>query len=78
MSWKSAVKVDVNEWVYNGLRFATKEEAEGYVADLKMRWTMVDDTRVEESDEPVNFRWVDGKLLETEAMKRWLAGRHLV
>jgi hypothetical protein len=27
-----------------------------------MRWFAVRETRVVESDDPVNFRWVDGKL----------------
>ena len=35
------------------MRFATKEEAERYVADLAGRWLAVRETRVVESDDPV-------------------------
>lgn len=55
------------KFVGNGLRFATREEAELYVADLMQRWFLVTDQRVVESDEPVNYRWVDGKLEEIDA-----------
>jgi hypothetical protein len=41
------------KFVGNGLRFATREEAEGYVHDLMMRWTSVRETRVVESDDLV-------------------------
>jgi len=62
MSYKAEVIADsTGTWVGNGLRFATPEEAQGYVIDLMMRWTSVKDTRVVESDEPVTHRWVDGK-----------------
>jgi len=37
----------------NGLRFATRQEALDYVADLAMRWTAVRETRVVESEDPV-------------------------
>ena len=47
----------------NALRFATKAEAELYVHDLMMRWTRVDDTRVVESDDPVNYMIMDGKCI---------------
>jgi hypothetical protein len=50
------------KFVGNGLRFATREEAEGNVHDLMFRWFTVRDTRVVESSDPVNYRWVDGKL----------------
>ena len=48
-------------WAGNGLRFATKEEAEGNVKALAAKWFMVTDTRVVECDDPVNYRWVDGR-----------------
>ena len=44
------------KWAGNGLRFATEREAEAYVADLARRWTLVTETRVVESDDPVNQR----------------------
>lgn len=42
------------KWTGNGLRFATKAEAEAWVLDLSMRWTLVRETRVVESTDPVN------------------------
>ena len=48
MSWKIAFVADNSgHWVTNGMRFASKEEAEANVADLAMPWTMVTDTAVE-------------------------------
>lgn len=58
MSWAPEVIADSSgKWSGNGLRFATKEEAEANVANLMMRWTSVIDTRVVESNDPVNYRW---------------------
>jgi hypothetical protein len=57
MSFKPEVIADRSgEWTGNALRFATRDEAEHYVSDLAWRWTLVTDTRVVESDEPVNYR----------------------
>lgn len=54
-SWKAEVIADNSgQWVSNALRFATRKEAEDYVFDLMMRWTLVRDTRVVESSDPVN------------------------
>lgn len=50
------------KWCGNQLRFATREEAEQNVYDLAMRWFMVRETRVVESDEPVNYTYHDRKL----------------
>jgi hypothetical protein len=62
MSWKPEVIADASgKWAGNALRFATKEEAEADVTDLMMRWYAVRDTRVVESDDPVNYRRVNGK-----------------
>jgi hypothetical protein len=62
MSWKAEVIADsTNTWSGNGLRFAAETEAAQYVADLSYRWTSVRDTRVVESEEPINARWADGK-----------------
>jgi hypothetical protein len=44
------------------LRFATRAEAKAQVADLMMRWTAVRGTRVVECGDPVNYRYVDGRL----------------
>jgi len=63
MSWKSEVIADNSgKFAGNALRFASKEEAERYVRDLSMRWLAVRDTRVVESDEPVNYAIIDGVL----------------
>jgi len=62
MSWKPEVIADASgKWCGNALRFATKEEAEGNVADLASRWFLVRETRVVESDDPVNYAWINGK-----------------
>jgi hypothetical protein len=67
MSWKPEVIADNSgEWCGNGLRFTTKEEAEANVFDLSMRWILVRETRVVESDDPVNYRYIDGKLKAVE------------
>ena len=50
------------KWCGNALCFAAREEAEANVQDLMMRWTSVRDTRVVESNDPVNYRYVDGRL----------------
>ena len=50
------------EWCGNALRFATRKEAERQVSDLAFRWTSVRETRVIESDDPVNYQYVDRKL----------------
>jgi hypothetical protein len=70
MSFKPEVIADPSgKFVGNSLRFATREEAEANVRDLMMRWFAVRETRVVESDEPVNYRYIDGRLesLITEA-----------
>jgi len=61
MSWKGEVIADGSgKFVGNGMAFATKAEAENYVADLAMRWTLVRDTRVVESSDPVNYSFTNG------------------
>jgi hypothetical protein len=65
-SWKPEVQVNGDDiWAGNALRFATREEAEKNVRDLEMRWLLVTGTRVVESDDPVNYRWVDGEGLQS-------------
>jgi hypothetical protein len=46
-------------WVGNGLRFATREEAEAYAAGLSSGRN----TRVVESSDPVNYRWENGRVI---------------
>ena len=55
-------------WSGNSLRFATREEAEANVSDLYGRWLAVTDTRVVESDDPVNYRWTDEGLVPVEVL----------
>src|SRR5712692_783911 len=63
MSFKPEVIADTSgKWCGNALRFATREEAEANVRDLMMRWFAVRETRIVESDDPVNYRYVDGRL----------------
>lgn len=67
MSWRPEVIADNSgKWTPNALRFATKAEAEANVAALAERWLLVTDTRVVECDEPVNYQWVEGKLVRVE------------
>lgn len=49
-----AIADNSGQWCGNALRFATRDEAEAYVADLAWRWTAVRDARVVECDDPVN------------------------
>ena len=66
-SFKAEVIADSSgKWAGNALRFATEEEAAIYVADLARRWTLVTDTRVVESDDPVTDEIVDGVLRKVE------------
>lgn len=65
MSYAPEVIADATgKWIGNKLRFATREEAEANVQNLALRWMLVRQTRVVESSDPVNYRWVDGRLVE--------------
>ena len=64
-SWKPEVKVD-GKWSTNALRFATREEAEGSVRALMLRWWVPDDGRATECTDPVNYRFVDGRDVRIE------------
>jgi hypothetical protein len=66
-SYKVGVKTAGDtDWVTNGLRFATEEQAKNYGADLAWRWTAVNDWTVLPSDELVNCD-ANGRLIRTEA-----------
>ena len=66
MSFKPDVIVDSSgKWCGTPLR-ATREEAEANVRDLANRWFAVTDTRVVESDDPINYSWRNGKLIAVE------------
>lgn len=57
-SWAPHVRTrGETDWTKNGLRFATKEEAEGWAHDLSGRWTAVEETGAVEAPEPVNYRF---------------------
>jgi hypothetical protein len=61
-SYAPEVVADSSGWTGNSLRFASKGEAEGWVLDLSRRWMLVRDTRVVESDDKPNARFVGGEL----------------
>ena len=66
MSWKWEMN-DHDNWITNGVRFATKAEAEGFGFDLACRWLgMPQPSRAAVSFDSVNYRW-DGKLVAVEA-----------
>lgn len=75
MNWRPMVKVG-NEWAGNALVFATREEAEDNARELMGRWMLVTDTRADETDAPVNYRWVDRKLVRPDEVTiDWSTGR---
>jgi hypothetical protein len=63
VSWKAEVTTagDNGKYTSNGLRFATKGEADAYGLDLAMRWTAVADVRSVESADAVTDVIVDGR-----------------
>jgi hypothetical protein len=68
MSWCAEVIADNSgKWVGNQIRLPDKEQAYAYAKDLSWRWTLVRDYRVVESTEPVNYHFVDGKLVDAVA-----------
>lgn len=63
VSYKPEVVADSTGKFYgNGLRFATYEEAFASARDLAGRWLLVTDYRAVESEDPVNYKLVDGQL----------------
>ncbi len=66
-SWRPEVIADgTGKWLANGLRFATEEEALANARDLQSRWMLVRECRAAPSDDPPNYRWVDGRLVRLE------------
>ena len=56
MSFKPQVQTNKDPNFYgNNLAFATREEAERSAKDLMSRWFAVNEWRVVESDQPVNY-----------------------
>jgi len=63
-SFKAEVVADVTgKFFSNALRFASRQEALSYVADLMYRWTAVRETRVVETTDPVNYIYNDHQLI---------------
>lgn len=52
-----------NHLSLNALVFATREEAGANAADLFMRWTQPTGYEVVETDAPVNYAYVEGRLV---------------
>jgi len=65
-SYKPEVLVD-GKWSTNALRFATAEEAFGSMMLLRMRWWVPTDGRATESEDPVNYRFENGRDVRIEA-----------
>jgi len=66
MSWKTEVCAQ-GSWSSNALRFATKEEAEASGRELLSRWFVPTDSRATETpDEPVNYKFENGKNVRLE------------
>jgi hypothetical protein len=62
MSFKGGVKTPGDHnFCFNALRFSTHDEARDYVLDLEGRWTAVEATTVEISDDPVNYVFANGR-----------------
>ena len=67
MSFKAGIKTSSDRtYVFNSLRFETSEEAESWAKDLMRRWLLVTKYRVFKSDDPVNYKMIDGKLTMLE------------
>ena len=66
-SFKEEVIADGSkEWVSNGLRFMTKDEADAYGKDLKWRWLSVREVRTVVSSDTPNYSYKDGTLTQLE------------
>lgn len=64
MSFKPEVCTASDPKFYsNALSFATEAEALHSASDLARRWYLVTGYRAVESDEPVNYAIVDGKMV---------------
>lgn len=62
-SFKMEVQADhTGTWAGNAIRLQTKEQAQAYLADLTARWISVRAGRVVESDDPVNYAFLNGTL----------------
>jgi hypothetical protein len=59
LSWAPQVITDSGQWAGNHLRFATKQEAETFLAEF----SLLRSKRVIETSDPVNYRWENGRLM---------------
>lgn len=66
MSYRIEVRVS-GVWSGNALRLATRTEAGAYGLDLITRWTVPDSYRIVESDQPVNYSYVNWQLVPVAA-----------
>ena len=67
MSFKTAVQViGESGWSYNGLAFATSEEAEAWGLDLSHRWILVEKWEAQPGNEPVNYKFEGGQLIKVD------------
>lgn len=62
MSWKPAIETLGKDLHLNAQAFETKEEAEAMAKDIFSRWMLATDHKAVESDEPANYRIINGAL----------------
>ena len=68
MTWKPQVFIPLeNKWHGNALVFATHEEALTNALDLLDRWYIPTKARAVESNDPVNYRYVNHQLVEVKS-----------
>jgi hypothetical protein len=67
-SFKPEVQTDsTGRWYDNALRFATEQEAYESARDLAARWFAVLDYRAAPSNDPVNYKYINGQLEQAES-----------
>lgn len=67
MNYKAGFKFkDQGHLSFNALVFATKEECEQYAHDLLMRWYVPTGYEIVETDEKVNYKITDNKMVRIE------------
>lgn len=67
-SYKPQVQTDnTGKWYDNALRFATRDEALDNARDLMGRWMLVVGYGAAPSEDPVNYAYVNHKLVEVQS-----------
>ena len=61
-SWKPQQNVDGDTWSDNALRFPTQAEAAAHANDTFSKWFASKGHRAVESEDPPNYRYIDGQL----------------